>query len=528
MAAQEPAGIRVSRRRFLTGAAAGAAVLTAGGASAVVLHERGNSSDTKARPPVAAIAGDGKLSVDSGPNPLDHPDTRLRHLLRRTSFVAAPADVERFRSVPLDQVVDMLLDASGIDDSAAESKVAALSYATDKPADVIGTWVARLVATERPMVERMTLFWHGLLTSGLSKTGAKRAGLMLTQNQFLRDHAFDRFDVLLKGIVRDPAMMLWLDLATSKKGRANENYARELMELFTLGAGNYSEQDVRESARAHTGYSLQGGATFVFRPAQHDDGEKTFLGETGAFDADSIVDTILKQDAAPAHFAGRLFEAFAYPSPAPDVIAPIADVARTTNFDTKQVLRAVLTSEPFYSATAYRAIVKSPAEFTIGAARLLDVQIDARLLAQAMRVMGQTLFDPPNVAGWPGGSTWLGTSTWFARVNAAAQLVNGGAFEEGKTIRAAKAKKQGATRAPNIAAADLSAVFPTLPASADDAIDQAASVMVDGRISAEAQTTLREYLDEGNSFATLARATQEERLRGLVALLLASPEYQLS
>ena len=514
--------VKVSRRGFLAGAGATAAVLTAGGAAAgIVMHERGGGSDAAKKRAMTVE----ETAAGTGPNPLDDADTRLRHLLRRTSFVALPADVERYRDMPLEQVVDDLLGQASVKDSAADAAVADLNFDMEKPVDVIATWVARLMSTERPLVERTTLFWHGLLTSGLKKIPQQYHSVMLTQNQFFRDNAFGRFDVLLKTIVRDPAMMLWLDVHTSKKGQPNENYARELMELFTLGPGNYSEQDVRESARAHTGYSLEKGRGFIFRPAQHDTGSKTFLGETGNFDADDIVDVILKQDAAPRHFARKLFEFFAYPYAEPEVIAPIADVARQTGFDTKQVVRAVLTSDAFYSRKAYRAIVKSPVEFAIGALRLFDSNIDPRTIVGAMRVMGQTLFDPPNVAGWPGGRTWLGTSTWFARVNGAAQLMNGGVFEEGRLSRPGMPNKG---RTPRIAAANLAALFSTPPASADDAIGQASRAIIDERMSDDARETLRAYMDEGGGYASLPRATQEQRIRGLAALLLASPEYQLA
>ena len=381
--------------------------------------------------------------------------------------------------------------------------------------------------TRRPVVERMTLFWHGLLTSGLMKVPKQYRNVMLAQNQFFRVHALDKFDVLLKGVVRDPAMMFWLDIRNSKKGQPNENYAREQMELFTLGAGNYTEDDVRESARAHTGYSLEQGIGFIFRPAQHDDASKTFLGETGNFDADDIVDIILKQPAAPEHFARALFEFFAYPDAEPAVIAPIASVARQSAFDTKQVVRAVLTSEAFYSAKAYRAIVKSPADFSIGTLRLFQSEIDPRTIVAAMNSMGQTLFNPPNVAGWPGGHTWLGTSTWFARVNAAAQLMNGGVFAEGRATSAGAAANS-AGKGPKIVTANINAIFLTPPASSEDAIAQASQAIVDGHISDDAHATLQAYLDEGGSFASLTEATREERLRGLAALLLASPEYQLA
>jgi uncharacterized protein (DUF1800 family) len=504
--------VKVSRRRFLVGAGATAAVLTAGGAAAgIVLHER--ESETAA---TNAITLDVLPTADAGPNPLDDPDTRLRHLLRRTSFVAAPADVQRYRGTPVDKVVDDLLSQDAIDDSAVDKTIAGFNFDTQKQPDVIGTWITRLMHTQRPVVERMTLFWHGLLTSGLAKSG-KDHGALLTQNQFFRDHAFDKFDVLLKGVVRDPAMMLWLDIQTSRKGHPNENYARELMELFTLGAGNYTEQDVQESARAHTGYSLDQNKGYLFRPALHDAGSKTFLGQTGNFDADGVVDIILRQEIAPQHFARKLFEFFAYPGPDPQVLTPIATVARESGYDTKRVVRALLTSDAFYSREAYRAIVKSPADFSIGALRLFESQVDPRTVVAAMRSMGQVLLDPPNVAGWPGGRTWLGTSTWFARVNTAAKLMNSGIFGAGA----------GAS-APKVVAAKIDALFLALPASADDAVDQAVRGLVDGRISDDARATLRAYMDEGGGYGSLTRATKDLRMRGLATLVLSSPEYQLA
>ncbi|HYM15989.1 MAG TPA: DUF1800 domain-containing protein [Dehalococcoidia bacterium] len=508
-AAPEPAppprtgAVRISRRKLLGGAAAAAALVTAGGATAVVLKERGAGSSSGGSAPLAA-------GLNTPPDALKDADTRLRHLLRRTTFTATPADVARYHGTALEKVTDDILASAALDDSAADQSLASLNLDTTKPADVIATWVARMLYTRRPIVERMTLCWHGLLTSGLEKVGGKRASLMLDQNQFFRQHAFSTFDVLLKGVVRNPAMMLWLDLQTSRKGHPNENYARELMELFTLGAGNYSEQDVRESARAHTGYSLDRSLAFVFRPALHDDGQKTFLGQTGNFDADAVVDIILKQDAAPTHFARKIFEAFAYPAPDSATLKPIADVARRTAFDTKQVLRAVLTSDAFYSPLAYRALVKSPTHYTIGALRLFGAQPDPRLVVAASRNMGQVLFDPPNVAGWPGGGTWLATSTWFARVNFAAAMMNG--------------VGRGARGAP----VDTTAIFRTPPASAAAAVDAAALATIDGVLASDARQTLVAYLDEGGGFSSLPDATRQERLRGMLALLLASPDYQLA
>ena len=504
--ADEAARVRISRRKFIGGAAA-AAVVTAGGASAaVVLHREGGRQ-------AGAIDANSFAPTPAASRALEDPDVRLRHLLRRTTFAVLPADVQRYRGKPLDAVVDDLLASAGGDDSATDAKLAAYGLDLTKPADIVSWWLARMALTERPLLEKMTLFWHGLLTSGFEKTGAKRARLLLDQNAFFRAHAFDRFDVLLKGVVRDPAMMLWLDLQTSRAGHPNENYARELMELFTLGDGNYTEQDVRESARAHTGYSLTRDATFVFRPALHDNGEKTFLGETGNFDADAIVDILLRQAPAPAHFARRLFAFFAYPDPDDATLAPIAAVVKSSGFDAKAIVRAVLTSDAFYAPQAYRAIVKSPTDYVVGVARSIGVKSDGRALAGASRNMGQVLFDPPNVAGWPGGDAWIGTSTWFARVNFAAALANGSA--------AGRRRQQADIP-------DVVGLFDPPPASSSDAVARIGALLLDGQMADASKEALVGYLDDGGAFASLTDARRDERLRGLVALVLASPEYQLA
>ncbi len=493
--------VRISRRRLIGTAAAASALVAAGGASAVLVTRE--------------LGGGASPGTDAGlppPDAFHDPAVRLRHLLRRATFTAAPADVARFQGRPLASVVDALIEeADRGDDATVAAALDTYGYDFTKPRDAIAWWMARMLQTATPLRERVVLFWHGLLTSGLSKVGPERAALMVAQNAFFRANALGPYDVLLKGIVRDPAMMLWLDIHTSKKGSPNENCARELMELFTLGPGNYTERDIRESARAHTGYSLAPRRGYFFDPARHDGGSKTFLGQTGNFDADAIVDIVLAQDAAPAFFAERVFEEFTYRRPDPSVIEPIARVARDSGFDMRAVLRAVLTSEAFYAPEAYRAIVRSPVEFVIGSLRLAGLTMDGRVLVAACRSMGQTLFDPPNVAGWPGGRTWLGTSAWFARVNAAGALMNG----------------FGAGRERFDGAPPETFVDPAARTSAE-AVDAAALTLVDGVLDEASRATLRAFLDEGGPFASLGESARQERLRGLVTLLLASPEYQLA
>src|SRR5438270_765927 len=197
---------------------------------------------------------------------------------------------------------------------------------------------------------------------------------MLNQNNFLRANALGRFPDILKGISRDPAMMIWLDTRSNKKGHANENYARELMELFSLGVGNYTEDDVRESARAFTGWGLQGqpklgNLAFRFLPGQHDNGPKSFLGQTGNFNGDDIIDIIVRQPASAAFITKKLFSFFAYPNPPSSVLDPLVSAYTASGYSIKALVQAILTSDAFYAPTAYRALVKSPTEYVVGAAR---------------------------------------------------------------------------------------------------------------------------------------------------------------
>ncbi len=225
---------------------------------------------------------------------------------------------------------------------------------------------------------------------------------MLAQNRFLRQHALADYGTILKGIARDPVMMRWLDISGSVRGRPNENYARELMELFTLGVGNYTEQDIREAARAFTGFVTDREGRVSFVRARHDDGPKTVLGRTGRRGPDDIVDIILDRPEAAVFLARKLLRFFVRPDPSADSVAEVARVLRETGFSVKSALRRLFNLPEFSSPEAYRSLVKSPAEYVAGAIRQLGAEMDGPGLPAMTAQMGQTLFNPPNVAGWPG------------------------------------------------------------------------------------------------------------------------------
>src|SRR5579875_2788780 len=309
---------------------------------------------------------------------------QFAHLLRRAGFGAAPSELATYQQLGGNGAVNRLINYQPISNQELEDRLTALKLDLTKASGIQRWWVVRMVETARPLEEKMTLFWHGLLTSALSKVG--RPEPMYVQNQFLRQNALGRFPDILKGISKDPAMMLWLDLGANRKGHPNENYARELMELFSLGIGHYTEQDVRESARAFTGWVVRrqragGGAVAfesVFNPRLHDDGEKTFLGQTGRFGGDDIIDIIVRQPASAQFIARKLFSFFAYPDPDDEVLAPLVAAYTASGYSIRALVRAILTSDAFYAPAAYRALIKSPAELVAGTARLLGIETDGR------------------------------------------------------------------------------------------------------------------------------------------------------
>jgi uncharacterized protein (DUF1800 family) len=283
-------------------------------------------------------------------------------------------------------------------------------------------WVREMLITPSPLTERMTLLWHNHFTSGQDKVGF--AQRMAQQNMLLRWHALGHFDELLHAVAKDPAMLQYLDGASNRKGRPNENFAREVMELFTLGEGHYTQRDVTEAARAYTGWSLDPDTqTYVWRANQHDDGEKTVLGQTGPFDGDQVLDILLARPETATFVTTRLWREFVSDTPVPARIEPIAAQFRASRYDIKVVLRALFLSDDFWSDDNRGVLVKSPVEFVVGTLRAFDIGYDnTEPIAARIRALGENLFYPPNVKGWPGGATWINSSTLLARKQFVEQL----------------------------------------------------------------------------------------------------------
>ena len=283
-------------------------------------------------------------------------------------------------------------------------------------------WVREMLATPSPLTERMTLFWHNHFTSGQDKVAFPQH--MAQQNLLLRRDALGNFGDLLHAVAKDPAMLQYLDGASNRKGRPNENFAREVMELFTLGEGHYTQRDVSEAARAYTGWSLDPDTqAYVWRANQHDDGDKTVLGQTGPFDGDQVLDILLARPETATFVTTRLWREFVSDTPDPVRIAPIAQQFRASHYEIKVALRGLFLSDAFWDDGNRGVLVKSPAEFVVGTLRAFDVSYDnAGPFVAQMRTLGENLFYPPNVKGWPGGTTWINSSTLLARKQFVEQL----------------------------------------------------------------------------------------------------------
>src|SRR5437588_1727802 len=414
---------------------------------------------------------------------------RVAHLLRRSGFGATKAELDHFAAMGQTAATEAILNYSKTSNAALESQLPTIDLGgTPQPtaAAIQAWWLQRMAQSARPLEEKMTLFWHGLLTSGLDKAGPAQ---LFTQNQLFRGMALGNFDDLLKAVSKDPAMMVYLDTETNRKGKPNENYARELMELFTTGIGHYTEDDVRESARSFTGWTLPGAKQLryatasQFVPRLHDAGAKTFMGKTGTFTGDDIVEMLVPLRATAVRLTTRLFGFFAYPNPDREIVNHLADTFQKTPYNVGAVLREIFTIDAFYSDKAYRSLVKTPAELVAQTLKATGANAKTYTAAAvAMAPMGQVLFYPPNVAGWPGGTSWINSSTLLTRIN----------FANAATQRG-------------------------LGSLAAQSLGQLSDTLLDANVSPTTRDGLQSF-----------EAAHPDGRTGLLLMVLATPEFQLN
>ena len=471
---------------------------------------------------------------------------KAAHLLSRAGFGGTPEEIDKVRKMGPAAAVDWLLDFpdKGAEEQ-SETDVPVFTAIADFPKnyrevrelmrgkskeerqkyrqmlmrgnreamlETAKWWLNRMAYGPHPLQEKLTLFWHGHFTT--SFRDERSAWLIWRQNELLRRTCVGNFHEFVKGISRDPAMLQYLNNNQNRKGRPNENYARELMELFTLGIGNYTEQDVKEAARAFTGWASEGDE-YVFRRNAHDDGRKTFFGKTGDFNGDDIIDLIMRHKACAPYIAGKLFRFFAYDDVEPGgameqgLAESLGQVLRDAKWNLRPVVKMILLSKAFYSEKAIGVQVKSPVQLVLGTVRILGLSLPPpQVLQNVLRQMGQMPFNPPNVKGWPGGRAWINAATLFVRYNTCVALAGGSApGREGRGDRGgmklrlkAKFKPEGANTAEQI-------------------VDHWVTKLIQRPIEAQKRQVLIDSLGE--------LAWNEEAIKRMVQLVVSMPEYQL-
>jgi uncharacterized protein (DUF1800 family) len=374
-------------------------------------------------------------------------------------------------------------------------------------------WLLRAMKSPYAHQEKMTLFWHNHFATSNAKV--QNARFMLDQFELLRKHALGNFGHLLQAMSRDPAMMVWLDTKGSTKGNPNENYARELMELFSLGIGHYTEKDIREAARAFTGWDIV-GVEPIYRKDQHDDGEKTVIGHTGKWKGADVVRFCLDQEAMPYFIAGKLFRFLVSESvPATkELLQPLAEQFRKSNLDTGALVQTILSSNLFFSPTVYRTKIKSPVEFALGIVRGLEADVGTTALNAALTQLGQHVFHPPSVKGWDGGPTWLNGQTLLFRQNLALALTSTEDLRFGSRCDPAK-------------------VLGKYDKTEDDEIFAFfLRLFLQDDLPAESRKRLQEYQERAHKETVPVYWSESDasnhRVRALCHLVLTLPEFQLA
>jgi uncharacterized protein (DUF1800 family) len=477
------------------------------------------------------------------------------HLLNRAGFGGPPAEIQKLADLDHDQAVASLLDYEKIPDPTANpdwarpdpTRIERFRAAKDaspeekrklqqdeqrlqrqRMLELRGWWLQRMATGPRPLQEKLVLFWHGHFATSADKV--RDAYYMWRQNELFRRLATGNWQLLLLEAGKDPAMLVWLDQAQSRKQHANENYARENMELFSLGEGHYTEKDVTEAARAYTGWSLDRvNEKYVYRPYIHDNGVKTVLGRTGDLDGDDVIAQIVAQPQAAIFITAKLWNYFAGQFPSVELNKALADVFRANGNNFKPFLRVMFRSEEFYTAGIVRNQVKSPVQWLVGSVRMLQTELPPPLLCWGMlRQLGQDLFAPPNVKGWDGGVAWITTNTLLTRYNDAESLVAGtlpplnaddfarkpgGAGGE-KVMKAMRRVRMGGVNLQEI-------LTPEERADKDLLVTSLEHRLLQSSLTGEQEITLTEFLD------SKTRLNDADILTA-IRLVMSTPAYQVT
>jgi len=436
--AKKPRGLR--RRHVLVGA--GAAVGGLAITKALGLYDLRTTPGQTLSPTAAGI---------DWISPLDKPEAQVAHLLRRATFGATPAEYQQSTKEGFQKTVDRLIETkaaeppvlAGADDATQDKPI--------KPQELIGWWLDWMLRTPTPFAERMTFFWHGHFTSDFRKVNLQTP-YIYWQNLTWRQMSLGNLHDMLYQVTIDPGMLRYLDLGTSTGKSPNENYSRELMELFSMGVGTFTEDDVRNGAKALSGWrepvtqamydalvarAQQQGRpgprnvtpdtvkTGVFEQQRAYTGAVKFLGETRQWDTRSALEKILTQDSVAPFIVTKVLSEFVTDQPADAYVKRLADGFRESRYDVKALMRDVFMSPEFLAPTTYRALVKSPTELMVHMAKALETPALAKAIGLAGQGMGQLLFDPPEVGGWPSNASWISSNNVLERVNFAQSTLTG-------------------------------------------------------------------------------------------------------
>jgi uncharacterized protein (DUF1800 family) len=479
------------------------------------------------------------------------------HLLNRAGFGGPPPQIEALADLGQDRAVAHLLNYEAIPDptpnpdwaipnpdevrqyregiknaatSEEKRKLQQMEQQTiqRRMIELRGWWLQRMATGPRPFQEKMVLFWHGHFATSFEKV--RNPYFMWRQNELFRRLATGNWQELLAEAGKDPAMLVWLDQAQSRKLHPNENFAREVMELFSLGEGHYTEHDITEAARALTGWSLDYQTQqFIYRPFIHDNGDKTIFGRTGDFDGDDFIAMIVAQPQAAKFITAKIWNYFAGQEPSPELNDALAANFRANGSNFKPFLHAMFRCEEFYSPDIVRNQVKSPVQWLVNSVRVLECNLPPTLVSWGMlRQLGQDLFAPPNVKGWDGGVTWITTNTLLSRYNDAQALVEGQlpplsaadyARKEGgaggqKVMQALQRVRMGGVDVEKILTPEQRADKATIVAALEHRLFQTT-------LNSDQEQTLREFLDAKTKLSDADIVTT-------IRLMMSTPEYQVT
>ena len=478
--------------------------------------------------------------------------TTAAHLMNRAGFGGSPQDAENLLHMGLDRAVSWFIDYDKIPDPTQPPDWAhpdpdliarrqAIQQAADpetrrqlqnqqymemtaQMADLRYWWLRRMALGPRPFQEKMTLFWHGHFATSFEKVQSPY--FLWLQNDTFRENAVSNFSQLLIAASEDPAMLRYLDGANSNKAHPNENFAREVMELFTLGEGNYTEQDIQQAAKAYTGWGMDHDQLrFEFHRGNHDDGPKTVFGQTGNYTGEDVLNLICAQPQCAKFISSKIWRFFVQDQPPQPIVDALAGQFQKDNLDIKQLMRTIFRSKEFYAPDVIRAQIKSPVQWLVAATHQLQAPLPTQPMSLVMlSLLGQELFQPPNVKGWDGGIAWITTNNLLNRDNFAAALVEG----DRVPMPALSGQMKGMMNSISedgllqTAPTNVSALFSPMDlATTDGFLNALQARFINSELKPQRLDPLRDFLKTRSPI-------EEADVRKSIRLIMCTPEYQLT